>query len=213
MDIKSFSQDVRSLPRGDENRANEPRGQEVSQLAHARNAERKELNSPDKIQDSAATIVKQQMNAQILASAVKVSVSAGDQPLSLVLKTALEGVNEALKETMGDNAIQNSYDAGLDVTPEATAGRIVALSTAFFGQYQEMHPDLSQEDALTSFTNIISGGIDKGFAEARDILDGLGVLKGDIATNIDKTYALVQDGLKSFADNYGQAVDAQAFDR
>ncbi|MDF1584592.1 MAG: DUF5610 domain-containing protein [Methyloprofundus sp.] len=212
MDIKSFSQDVRSLPRGDDNRANKPRGQEVSQLAHTRNAERKELNSPDKIQDSAATIVKKQMNAQILASAVKVSVSAGDQPLSLVLKTALEGINEALKETMGDNAIQNSYDAGLDVTPEATAGRIVSLSTAFFGKYQEMHPDLSQEDALTSFTDIISGGIDKGFAEARDILDGLDVLKGDIATNIDKTYALVQDGLKSFVDNYGQAVDTEVFD-
>jgi len=209
MDIKSFSQDVRSLPKADDNRAKQPRGQEVSEMAHARNAERKELKSTEKIQDSAATIVKKQMNAQILASAVEVSVSAGDQPLSLVLKAALEGINEALKETMGDNAIQKGYDAGLDVTPEATAGRIVSLSTAFFGKYQEMHSDMSQEEALTSFTDIISGGIDKGFAEARDILDGLGVLEGDIATNIDKTYALVQDGLKSFVENYGKIEDME----
>jgi len=210
MDIKSFSQDVRSLPKVDDNKAKQqPRGQDVSEMAHARNAERKELKSAEKIQDSAATIVKKQMNAQILASAVEVSVSAGDQPLSLVLKAALEGINEALKETMGDNAIQKGYDAGLDVTPEATAGRIVSLSTAFFGKYQEMHPDMSQEEALTSFTDIISGGIDKGFAEARDILDGLGVLEGDIATNIDKTYALVQDGLKSFVENYGEIEDTE----
>lgn len=213
MDIKSFSQDVRSLPKVDDNKAKQqPRGQDVSEMAHIRNAERKELNSPEKIQDSAATIVKKQMNVQILASAVEVSVSAGDQPLSLVLKTALEGINEALKETMGDNAIQKGYDAGLDVTPEATAGRIVSLSTAFFGKYQEMHPDMSQEEALTKFTDIISGGIDKGFAEARDILDGLGVLEGDIETNIDKTYTLVQDGLKSFVENYGQAKDTEAMD-
>ncbi len=213
MDIKSFSQDVRSLPKVDDNKAKQQaRGQEVSEMAHARNAERKELKSAEKIQDSAATIVKKQMNAQILASAVEVSVSAGDQPLSLVLKAALEGINEALKETMGDNAIQKGYDAGLDVTPEATAGRIVSLSTAFFGKYQEMHPDMGQEEALTKFTDIISGGIDKGFAEARDILDGLGVLEGDIATNIDKTYTLVQDGLKSFVENYGQTKDTEAMD-
>jgi len=207
MDIKSFSQDVRALPKADDNRATSPRGQDVSDAAHAKNAERKEIKGAEDIKESASSIVKKQMNAQILASAVKVSVSAGDQPLSLVLKTALEGINEALKETMGDNAIQKGYDSGIDVTPEATAGRIVSLSTAFFGKYQEMHPDMSQDEALTSFTDIISGGIDKGFSEARDILDGLGVLKGDIATNIDKTYALVQDGLKSFLENYGETED------
>lgn len=201
MDIKSFSHNVRSLPKVDDNRVKQPKEEEVSEMAQAKNIER--------IQESAATIVKKQMNAQILASAVEVSVNAGDQPLSLVLKTALEGINEALKETMGDNAIQKSYDAGLDVTPEATAGRIVSLSTAFFGKYQDMHSDMSQEEALTSFTDIISGGIDKGFAEARDILDGLGVLEGDIAANIDRTYSLVQDGLKSFVDNQGAGVAAE----
>lgn len=72
-----------------------------------------------------------------------------------------------------------------------------------------MHSDMSQEEALTSFTDIISGGIDKGFAEARDILDGLGVLEGDIAANIDRTYSLVQDGLKSFVDNQGAGVAAE----
>ncbi|MBT3719368.1 MAG: DUF5610 domain-containing protein, partial [Gammaproteobacteria bacterium] len=49
---------------------------------------------------------------------------------------------------------------------------------------------------------IIGGGIDQGFAEAREILDGLSVLEGDIATNIDATYDLVQEGLQAFIDSY-----------
>jgi hypothetical protein len=56
--------------------------------------------------------------------------------------------------------------------------------------------------ALNDFIELIGGGIDKGFAEARQILDGLKVLEGDIASNIDKTYELVQVGLKAFMENH-----------
>lgn len=202
MQIKStFGQEVRNLPVEKQNKTdateNASKGSIVSKMAHQKNTE--------KLQGSAASIVKKQMNAQILKAASEASVSAGDKPLALVLKTALEGINKALQETMGDNAIQKSYDAGVDVTPKATANRIVSLSTAFFAKYQEKHPDMSQKEALSSFTDIISGGIDTGFDDARKILDGLGVLKGDIAKNIDKTYSLVQEGLKSFVDNYGKS--------
>jgi len=172
------------------------KGSQASEVAHQKNTE--------KLKGSAASIVKKQMNALILKAASEASISAGDKPLALVLKTALEGVNKALQKTMGDNAIQKSYDAGVDVTPKATADRIVSLSTAFFGKYQEKHPDMSQQEALKSFTDIISGGIDTGFSDARKILEGLGVLKGDIAKNIDKTYSLVQEGLNSFVENYGK---------
>jgi hypothetical protein len=119
-----------------------------------------------------------------------------------VLKTAIEGINEVLKETLGDNPIQNAYESGLDVSPEATAERIVSLSTAFFGAYQEANPELNQEDALNQFVDVIRGGIDQGFAEAREILEGLNVLEGDIATNIDLTYDLVQQGLDNFLAQY-----------
>lgn len=186
MHIQTFSQNVSTLAKSDDKTANGPMGHEVS----------------EKAQESAFITAKNQLNAAILQSAVDMNFSAGDEPSSLVLKTALEGINEALKETMGDNAIQTAYDSGLDVSPEATAERIVSLSTAFFSQYQELHPEMDQDEALAAFTEIIRGGIDKGFAEARDILSGLNVLQGEIADNIDKTYALVQDGLESFVENY-----------
>jgi len=202
MQIKStLGQDIRHLRVETQNKTDAKdkvsKESQISGVAQQKNTE--------KLKGSAASIAKKQMNAQILKAASEASISAGDKPLALVLKTALEGVNKALQATMGDNAIQKSYEAGVDVTPKATADRIVSLSTAFFGKYQEKHPDMSQQEALKSFTDIISGGIDTGFDDARKILKGLGVLKGDIAKNIDKTYSLVQEGLKSFVDNYGKS--------
>jgi len=50
--------------------------------------------------------------------------------------------------------------------------------------------------------SIISGGLDKGFQYAPEILEGLSVLDGKIPTAIDNTYDLVQEGLKHFVDNF-----------
>lgn len=187
----TFSQQVQTLAKADDKKANGPMGQTVSDLAHAKNAAKKALN------------------ASILESTISVSIA--DSPQSLVLKTALEGINEALQATLGDNAIQTAYDAGLDISPEATADRIVSLSTAFFSSYQDQHPELAPDDALLAFSELISGGIDTGFAEARDILTSLDVLDRDIASNIDKTYDLVQQKLLAFIEAT-QSPDANVSD-
>jgi len=165
-------------------------GAHVSTAAHEKNAVRKT--------EEAQPSSQQQLNQAILQANADVSISAGNQPMALLFKSAIEGINEVL----GENTIQNAYDSGLDVSPEATADRIVNLSTAFYPQYKEQHPELSEEEAATQFTDLISGGIEKGFAEARDILSSLNVLEGDIASNIDKTYDLVQEGLKTFLETY-----------
>ena len=145
---------------------------------------------------------KQALNASILKASMEVSLSAGNKSMSLLFKTAIENLNQVLAPELGDNAIQAAADSGMDFSPQATADRIVSMSTAFFGKYAENHPEKDLETALKDFTDLIGGGIDKGFAEARQILDGLKVLDGDIASNVDKTYELVQSGLKSFMENY-----------
>ncbi|MDD3518715.1 MAG: DUF5610 domain-containing protein [Chromatiales bacterium] len=153
---------------------------------------------------SQAETRKQDHNRAILESSMEATLSTGNESLALLLKSAIEHVNELLEPELGPNAIQEAYDSGLDVSPEATAGRIVSMSTAFFERYHEQHPDKDLETALNDFVELIGGGIDQGFAEAREILGGLKVLEGDIATNIDKTYDLVQQGLKAFVDSYLQ---------
>ena len=176
-----FNQQVQTLAKSDAKKETGPMGHAVSDLAHTKNQARKELNSA------------------IIESTVNLSLT--ESPQGLVLKAALEGINEALQESLGDNAIQNAYDAGLDVSPEATADRIVSLSTAFLPQYQQQHPELSDDEARIAFTEIISGGVETGFSEAREILSGLAVLNGDVASNIDETYDLIQEKLAAFMES------------
>ncbi len=190
----SFSQDVRALAKAQDKKENGPMGQHVSNLAHEKNME--------KVQESSYALNKQQLNAVIIESSLQVSRTIGDQPQSLLLKTALQGINEALKAGGVESSAEETYESGLDFSPEATAERIVSLSTQFLASYREQHPEMSEEESLTTFVDIISGGIEQGFAEAKDILASLNVLEGDIASNIDKTYELVQEGLQSFVDSF-----------
>ncbi len=144
--------------------------------------------------------IKRQGDAAILQASQQVSLQSGNEPLALLYTAAIDAINDKLAPSLGDNALQRGLDEGLDVSPQATAERIVSLTTALFGRYQASNPQLAFSDQVERFVGIIAEGIDQGFGEARDILGGLGVLEGDIATNIDTTYDWVQQGLQAFMD-------------
>jgi hypothetical protein len=154
------------------------------------------VQSKDDSTLSPAARAKAQLNVSIVQASLTVSLNSSNEPLSLVLKTALTGINEALKDDFGDNAIQNAVSQ--DNTPEGTAGRIVSLSTAFYEAYKQQHPGGDETETLNNFIDTLKKGVDQGFKEARDVLQGLKVLNGDIASNIDKTYDLVQQGFADF---------------
>lgn len=148
---------------------------------------------------SVASKQRAELNVSIVNASLDVAIGAGNEPLALLYKSALTGINEALEADFGKDAIQNA--AGQDNTPEGTAGRIVSLSTAFYGAYVEQHGGVDDEATRKNFVDTIRGGVERGFKEARDILQGLKVLEGDIGSNVDKTYELVQKGLDAFLAN------------
>ncbi|WP_417222380.1 DUF5610 domain-containing protein [Amphritea sp.] len=158
------------------------------------------ITDQSKTEATQAQQTKTAHNQAILEASLEVSISSGNDSLALLYRTAVNELNNVLEADLGASSIQQAYDSGLDVTPEATAERIVSLSAAFFSSYQEQHPEMDSQTQAQSFVDIISGGINQGFAEARDILEGLQVLDGDIAANIDKTYELVQDKLSALTD-------------
>lgn len=137
-----------------------------------------------------------QLNASIMQASLDVSISAKNEPLALLFRSAIDRINEELAPTLGENAIQNA--ASQDNSPEGTAGRIVALSTGFYEAYKAQHPGEDEADVLQNFMDTIGGGFEKGFNEAVDILKSLQVFEGDIASGIDKTYELVQQGYADF---------------
>ena len=168
-----------------------------TQIAKDKAAEGQETNN-----ETLRQVSQRKLNVAILQSNREVSLSVKNEPLALVYKTALEAINKELEPELGENAIQQGYEAGIDVSPEATADRIVSFSTGLFSLFQQQHSSLSEPEQVDRFLDVIGGGIDQGFSEARDILEGLGVLKGEIADNIDKTYDLVQEGLSAFRDKF-----------
>ena len=146
---------------------------------------------------SPATQARLQLNASIMQASLTVSLSSQNNPQTLVFKTALDGINQALQADFGHDAIQAATSQ--DNTPDGTASRIVSLSTGFFDAFKKQNPGLSDADVLQKFMDTIGSGVEQGFKEARDVLKGLGALGGDVASNIDKTYALVQQGYADFA--------------
>lgn len=129
---------------------------------------------------------------------VAVSIKSSHFLLALLYRTAIDRINQQLASELGGNAIA---DTGTPVhTPESTAGRILSVSTAFYGASLARHTDQEPETTARHFVERIRTGFESGFGEARDILTDLGALGPDHANaqGIEKTYALVMQGLDDF---------------
>lgn len=135
----------------------------------------------------------------------EMKLQISNEPLSLVYRTAVQKLNELLAPDLGDKGLQGLADSGIDFSPQAVADRILSFATAGLGSYRDRHPTQGQDEQLNGFVGLIRDAIDQGFAEARHILDGLGVLNGDIAASTDQTHALIQDGLDRFAQQARQS--------
>ena len=176
-------------------------------------AQAKEANAPTGADGTSPSSLRSQQNAQILQASMDVSIQSGNSSLTLLYRTAIDRINEFLAPELGPNAI-GAADAP-DASPEATAGRILSLSTAFYDAYaaQPKNKGKDTETLARDFVGLIRGGFERGFGEARDILSGLNVLGADspIEQGINKTYALVMKGYDDFlASKLGSVATADA---
>lgn len=141
--------------------------------------------------------VRQNTASQILQASAQVSIKAGDESQTLLFKSAISRINELLAPEFGDNALETAA-ANQDNSAQATADRILNLSTGFYSAYSAQHPGEDPEKVLNNFVDVIRSGFEQGFNEAKDILKGLKVLDGDIASGIQNTWDLVQKGYDDF---------------
>lgn len=139
---------------------------------------------------------RSQLTASIITSSFEVAINSQNEPLALLLKTAITGINDLLQPEFGENALQRA--ASQDNTAEGTAGRIVSLSTGFYEAFKNQHVGEDEATVLKNFMTTLRGGFEQGYQEASNILQGLNVLNGDVASGIGKTYELVQQGYADF---------------
>jgi hypothetical protein len=140
---------------------------------------------------------RSQASSQILQASFSVSISAGEQSQTLLFRSSVDNINKALESELGANALQNPA-APQDYSPEATAGRILSFSTAFYDNYAQQRPGEDSEKLARDFVDLVRGGFEKGFNEAKDVLQGLQAFGGDAAAGVTRTYELVNQGYDQF---------------
>ncbi|GMQ87056.1 MAG: hypothetical protein BMS9Abin08_0254 [Gammaproteobacteria bacterium] len=118
--------------------------------------------------------------------------AAAASPTQVLNAEILRALDEVLSANGGTGLDRTS---GTDThTPEKVAERTLEFIELVVGQETD-------EGRRSELLEQVRAGVERGFAEARDILDGLGVLNGDIAKNVDRTYELIQSGLDKLASN------------
>ncbi|MBX9753282.1 MAG: DUF5610 domain-containing protein [Pseudomonadaceae bacterium] len=92
-----------------------------------------------------------------------------------------------------------------DYSPAKVAERILGFVG---GNIAREAADGADSEQLQKHLQEFRKGVEKGFADARKILDGLGVLNGQVAANIDDTYQRIQDGLGELDQRYAAPVSS-----
>lgn len=165
---------------------------------------------------------KRQLNQTILDNQLSLSLQSDDKAMNLLYRAISDAVEKRLAaqapaaesdkvsaEATAETSLNKTYN-NEDTSPQATADRIVGFATNFYQAFREQNPQLNDEDGLEQFMQEIGKGIDQGFTDARDILTGLKKLEGKVATDIDETYSLIQQGLKDFRERMQPAKDQAA---
>ena len=109
-----------------------------------------------------------------------------NQRILATVSEQIEVINEYL-ELSGAEPIESLVPD--DFTPEKVAERILSFITAGIAGLD------AEDPARASLLEAARSGFEKGYAEAKEILVGLGVFAGDVLENAEKTYVLIQQGL------------------
>ncbi|GLK90670.1 DUF5610 domain-containing protein [Pseudomonas turukhanskensis] len=87
-----------------------------------------------------------------------------------------------------------------DFTPDKVSDRIVGFVG---GVLKSKAADGADPAELQDMLDKMRKGVEDGFAEAKKILDGLGVLKGSVAADIEETFNKITAGLDKLAEAFG----------
>ena len=138
---------------------------------------------------------------------LEIGIEINGEFANKVLQDSLEKrLNEAF-ETAGLNTdVQSLLDSGQDMSPEAVSGRIVDFAVSFFDAFKGNHQDSESMVQLDDFVSLIKGAVEQGFAEAGDILKGIGEIGGEAQADIEKTFDLTMSKIDAFAEEQEQSL-------
>ncbi|GEM_PF-2546351 len=109
-------------------------------------------------------------------------------------------VLDALRQVLQVEGVEPDAQAGAeDFTPEKVADRILGYVESALNQR-----DLSGQER-SDLLDQARAAIEEGFQQADQVLEGLGVLEGEVAGDVRRTYDLVMHGLDRLREAGGSA--------
>lgn len=145
--------------------------------------------------------VRNQQQASLVSHLFGDPNKAIEDSMKMTYQAAMEKLNETLAPELGENAIsQENFDKhGADYwTPESTAGRIIDGATGFLEGFKKAHPELEGEALMEKFMEVVGGGLQQGFNEAKGILQDVKIFEGQIEDNYTQITDLVDKGMENF---------------
>ncbi len=122
----------------------------------------------------------------------------------------LEASYAQLLERAGRGDYLASVANPTDLSPEATAGRILGGITGYiYDAYKLQHPDLDA-GGFAQFQTQVMRGFETGLHEAKSIIAAVGLLDEKLGAQIGQTETLVRDGLDAFFTRERERLSAPA---
>ncbi len=130
-------------------------------------------------------------------------------------RSSLQNHSTAMRNAAdAQQTLANRLAERLGLQPGALSGKTDAFSPEKVASVvlcfieQRLHSEAAagaDSARLQALMTQARDGVEKGFAEARKILDGMGVLQGKVAADIDDTYQRIQDGLGDLGKRFAPA--------
>jgi len=114
-------------------------------------------------------------------------------------------VGRAIADKLGAHGVDLARLGGVDVSADATAGRIFSFTTGLLGVFARQNPDLTEAELVDRFESTIRGAVNQGYREAMGILEGMSAFDDSIRGLAEETMRRLDE----MFDAYFAALRAQ----
>ncbi|WP_157760796.1 DUF5610 domain-containing protein [Hydrogenovibrio halophilus] len=145
--------------------------------------------------------VRQQNQASLVSHLFGDGKRALEGAMKMTFQATMEQLNQALEPDLGPEAISQArlQETGIEYwNPENTADRIFQGASGFLPAFQRANPDLEGEALMDKYMNVVGGGLQKGFDEAKGILGEMKLFEGNIADSFQETMDRVFKSMENF---------------
>ncbi len=101
----------------------------------------------------------------------EVTISQGAQ-LRVVQENLGVEIARELDSSLANLGLSLDTAGQMDWSPESVADRIFSFTTSFFGTYRAQNPELSDEEAINGFEELVRGATQRGYEQAMGALEG-----------------------------------------